>query len=141
MVERATSGEKMVTDPIADMLTRIRNASMVQHPQVVMPSSNIKVGIARILVDEGFVAGYKVTDETPQPNLIVTLKYTGKGDPVINGLERVSKPGRRVYAGYKEIPWVRSGLGINIVSTPQGLMSGRKARRDKVGGEILCNVW
>lgn len=131
----------MVTDPIADMLTRIRNAGQVQHSQVVMPSSKLKVGIARILADEGFIQSYSVTDEKPQANLVVKLKYTGKGDPVINGLERVSKPGRRVYAGYKEIPWVRSGLGISIVSTPQGLMTGRKARRAKTGGEILCNVW
>jgi small subunit ribosomal protein S8 len=131
----------MVTDPIADMLTRIRNAGQVQHSKVVMPSSKLKTGIAKILADEGFIQSYSVTDEKPQANLVLTLKYTGKGDPVINGLERVSKPGRRVYAGYKEIPWVRSGLGISIVSTPQGLMTGRKARRAKTGGEILCNVW
>lgn len=131
----------MVTDPIADMLTRIRNAGQVQHSQVVMPSSKLKVGIARILAEEGFIQSYAVTEEKPQASLVLTLKYTGKGDPVINGLERVSKPGRRVYAGYKEIPWVRSGLGISIVSTPQGLMTGRKARRAKTGGEILCNVW
>jgi small subunit ribosomal protein S8 len=131
----------MVTDPIADMLTRIRNACLVQHNQVVMPTSKLKAGIARILADEGFIAGFEVTEEKPQANLVLNLKYTGKGDAVINGLERVSRPGRRVYAGYKEIPWVRSGLGISIVSTPQGLMTGRKARRAKVGGEILCNVW
>lgn len=131
----------MVNDPIADMLTRIRNASLVQHPKVVMPTSKIKVGIAKILTEEGFLGGYSVTEETPQPNLVLTLKYSGKGEAVINGLERVSKPGRRVYAGHKEIPWVRSGLGISIVSTPQGLMTGRKARRAKAGGEILCNVW
>jgi len=130
----------MVTDPIADMLTRIRNACLVQHSQVVMPTSKLKVGIARILADEGFIAGFEVTEEKPQANLVLSLKYTGKGDAVINGLERVSRPGRRVYAGYKEIPWVRSGLGISIVSTPQGLLTGRKARRAKVGGEILCNV-
>ena len=131
----------MVNDPIADMLTRIRNAGAVQHPQVVMPVSKVKVAVAKILVEEGFVAGYSVTDEQPQANLIVTLKYSGKGQPVINGIERVSKPGRRVYTGYKEIPWVRSGLGISIVSTPQGMMTGRKARRSKLGGEIICNVW
>lgn len=131
----------MVTDPIADMLTRIRNACLVQHNQVVMPTSKLKVGIARILTDEGFISGFEETDEKPQANLVLSLKYTGKGDPVINGLERVSRPGRRVYAGYKEIPWVRSGLGISIVSTPQGLLTGRKARRARVGGEILCNVW
>ncbi len=131
----------MVNDPIADMLTRIRNAGAVQHPQVVMPLSKVKVAVAKILVEEGFVAGYSVTDEQPQANLIITLKYSGKGQPVINGIERVSKPGRRIYTGYKEIPWVRSGLGISIVSTPQGMMTGRKARRSKLGGEIICNVW
>lgn len=131
----------MVNDPIADMLTRIRNAGLVQHTQVVMPASKIKVGIARILTDEGFIHSFHVTDERPQPNLVLKLKYSGKGEPVINGLERVSRPGRRVYSSAQGIPWVRSGLGINIVSTPQGLMTGRKARRARVGGEILCNVW
>lgn len=131
----------MVNDPIADMLTRIRNASMVKQKQVVMPSSNIKAGIARILTEEGFIEGYAVTDEMPQPSLIVRLKYTAQGRPVISGLDRVSRPGRRYYSGFKDIPWVRSGLGINIVSTPKGLMTGRKARRERLGGEILCNVW
>ncbi len=131
----------MVTDPIADMLTRIRNACMVQHRQVVIPASKLKIGIARILKEEGFIEDYTVTGDSPQPNLVLTLKYTGRGAPVINGLERVSKPGRRVYTGYREIPWVRSGLGINIISTPKGLLTGRQARREKVGGEILCNIW
>jgi small subunit ribosomal protein S8 len=131
----------MVNDPIADMLTRIRNASMVKQKQVVMPSSNIKVGIAGILAEEGFIDGYAVTNEQPQPNLILRLKYTAKGRPVISGLDRVSRPGRRYYSGFKDIPWVRSGLGINIISTPEGLMTGRKARRERLGGEILCNVW
>ena len=131
----------MVNDPIADMLTRIRNAGLVQHRKVVMPTSTIKVSIAKILQDEGFIKSFNVIDEKPQANLVLELKYTGKGVPVVNGLERVSRPGRRVYAGYKEIPWVRSGLGINIVTTPQGLMTGRRARRARVGGEILCNVW
>jgi small subunit ribosomal protein S8 len=131
----------MVTDPIADMLTRIRNACLVRHTQVVMPSSKIKVAIAQILAAEGFVQGYNVTDEKPQPRLVIGLKYTGRGKPVITGLERISKPGRRVYGGSKDIPWVRSGLGISIISTPQGLMTGRRARRNKIGGEILCNVW
>jgi len=131
----------MVTDPIADMLTRIRNACLVQHPKVVMPTSTLKANIAKILVEEGFVAGYQITEDKPQANLVLTLKYSGKGKSVIHGLERVSRPGRRVYAGYKEIPWVRSGLGISIVSTPSGVMTGRQARRARVGGEILCNVW
>lgn len=131
----------MVTDPIADMLTRIRNASMVRHTQVVMPSSKIKVEIAKILVKEGFIQGYSVIEEKPQAKLVLALKYTGRGKSVITGIQRISKPGRRVYTGYKEIPWVRSGLGISIVSTPAGLLTGRNARRSKVGGEIICNVW
>lgn len=131
----------MVTDPIADMLTRLRNASMVRHRRVAMPHSKMKEAIAKILADEGFISGYTVTEAVPQPTLIMGMKYTGKGNPVLTGLERVSTPGRRVYVGYREIPWVRSGLGVNIVSTPRGVMSGRQARRDGVGGELLCNVW
>ena len=131
----------MVNDPIADMLTRIRNSSMVQQSQVVMPSSTIKVAIATILVAEGFVQSYSVTDDQPQPRLIIQLKYSGRGKPVISGLERVSRPGRRFYTSYREIPWVRSGLGISILSTPKGLMTGRQARREKVGGELLCTIW
>ena len=131
----------MQSDPIADMLTRIRNAALVNHKQVVIPSAKIKVGIAQILKAEGFVESFGVTDEKPQPNLVVRLKYTGRGDSVITGLERVSKPGKRVYTGHKEIPWVRAGLGINIISTPKGLMTGREARRARMGGEIICNVW
>lgn len=131
----------MNTDPIADMLTRVRNASLVQHKQVVVPTSKIKLAIAQILKAEGFIDAYHVTDEQPQANLIMRLKYTGRGDAVISGLERVSKPGKRVYAGHKDIPWVRAGLGISIVSTPKGLMTGREARRSKLGGEIICNVW
>ena len=128
-------------DPISDMLTRVRNASMVRHRRVAMPHSKLKEAIAKILAEEGFISGYTVTNESPQPNLVMGLKYTGKGDPVITGLERVSKPVRRMDIGYREIPWVRSRLGINIVSTPNGVMTGRQARREKVGGEILCNVW
>jgi small subunit ribosomal protein S8 len=131
----------MVTDPIADMLTRIRNASLVRHRRVSVPYSKLKEAVAKILVDEGFISGYSVTDEAPQPNLVMGMKYTGKGNPVITGLERVSKPGRRIYLGYRDIPWLRSGLGVAIVSTPNGVMTGRQARREQVGGEILCNVW
>ena len=131
----------MVNDPIADMLTRIRNAGMVKQKQVVMPTSKIKVSIAQILAEEGFIESYGVTDEQPQRKLLLRLKYTPQGRPVITGLLRVSKPGRRHYSGHKDIPWVRSGLGISILSTPQGLMTGRKARRARLGGEILCNVW
>lgn len=131
----------MMTDPVADLLTRIRNASTAQHRRVVVPSSKVKVAVAKILAEEGFTAGYVVTDDQPQPNLVIGLKYTGKAKPVITDLERVSKPGRRVYVGYRDIPWVRSGLGINIVSTPKGVMTGRQARKEQVGGELLCNVW
>ncbi|HXF62037.1 MAG TPA: 30S ribosomal protein S8 [Caldilineaceae bacterium] len=131
----------MVNDPIADMLTRIRNACMVQHKQVVVPSSKLKVSIAKILQEEGFIEGFTVTDEKPQPNLVIRLKYTGRGEPVITGLERVSKPGKRVYTGHQEIPWVRAGLGISILSTPKGLMTGRQAKRNRLGGELICNVW
>lgn len=131
----------MVNDPIADMLTRIRNASMVKMKQVVMPHSKIKLSIAEILQAEGFIDAFAVMEDKPQSKLVLRLKYTPQGRPVITGLERVSKPGRRYYSGAKDIPWVRSGLGINIVSTPKGLMTGRKARREKLGGEILCNVW
>lgn len=132
----------MHSDPIADMLTRIRNANMIRSRQVAIPSSKIKVGIAKILQEEGFVEAYGVTEDKPQPRLVLALKYTGRyDDPVLTGLERVSKPGRRVYAGHKDIPWVRSGLGINIISTSKGLLTGRQARREKAGGEIICNVW
>lgn len=132
----------MHSDPIADMLTRIRNANMIRARQVAIPSSKIKVSIARILQEEGFIEAYGVTEDKPQPKLVLALKYTGRyDDPVLSGLERVSKPGRRVYAGHKEIPWVRSGLGINILSTSKGLLTGRQARRDKAGGEIICNIW
>lgn len=131
----------MVNDPIADMLTRIRNACMVQHKQVVVPSSKIKASIAKILQEEGFIEGFTITDEKPQPNLVIRLKYTGRGEPVITGLERVSKPGKRVYTGHQEIPWVRAGLGISILSTPKGLMTGRQAKRNRLGGELICNVW
>lgn len=131
----------MNTDPIADMLTRIRNASMAEHRQVVMPSSKMKEGIAKILTDEGFIADCNVIDGKPQARLSIILKYTGKGSSIITGLQRVSKPGRRIYTGYQDIPWVRSGLGINIISTPKGLMTGRDARRVRMGGEVICNVW
>ncbi len=133
-----------VSDPIADMLTRVRNALMVGHAMVAMPSSKVKVPIINILKDEGYVEDFAVTDDKPQPVLRVRLKYTGdrrSRKPVITGLKRVSKPGRRVYAGKREIPWVLSGMGIAILSTPKGIITGRQARRLGVGGEVLCYVW
>ena len=132
----------MMTDPIADMLTRIRNAGMAQHKTVSMPSSKMKVEIARILKAEGFIRGYDLRDnDKPQPTLRLHLKYDENNSPVIAGLQRVSKPGRRIYFGRKDIPWVNSGLGIAIVSTSRGLMTGRDARRSGVGGEVVCYVW
>jgi small subunit ribosomal protein S8 len=129
------------SDPIADMLTRIRNGLMVRKNFVLVPSSKIKVAIAQILLEEGYVQGYEVTDERPQPNLRIWLKYDEKRRPIVSGMRRVSKPGRRVYSGKRELPWVLSGLGIAIVSTPKGVMTGREARRLGLGGEVLCYVW
>jgi len=129
------------TDPIADMLTRIRNGLTVRKAFVLVPSSKIKVAIAQILLEEGFIQGYEVTNERPQPNIRVWLKYDEKRKPVMAGLKRVSRPGRRVYKGKRELPWVLSGLGIAIVSTPKGVMTGREARRLAWGGEVLCYVW
>ena len=131
----------MMTDPIADFLTRVRNSSNSRNRRAVMPSSRTKVALAKILTEEGFISGYSVTGDDARPNLIIGMKYSDKGQPVITGIERVSRPGRRMYTGFRNIPLVRSGLGINIVSTPQGIMSGSQARRERVGGEIMCNVW
>ncbi|MCY4410506.1 MAG: 30S ribosomal protein S8 [Caldilineaceae bacterium] len=131
----------MMTDPIADFLTRVRNSSNSRHRRAVMPSSRAKVALAKILAEEGFISGYSVTADKARPNLIIGMKYSDKGQPVISGIERVSRPGRRTYTGYRNIPLVRSGLGINIVSTPKGVMSGTQARRERVGGEIMCNIW
>lgn len=128
-------------DPIADMLTRIRNGLMIRKAFVLVPSSKIKVGIAQILLEEGFIQGYEVTSEQPQPNIRVWLKYDERRRPILTGLERASKPGRRIYKGKQDLPWVLSGLGVAIVSTPKGLMTDREARRQGVGGEILCYVW
>jgi small subunit ribosomal protein S8 len=135
-----------ISDPIADMLTRMRNALMVEHAKVVIPSSRIKVAIAKILKDEGYIANYseRSGDNSSRQVLRIQLKYVGERRsrrPVISGLERVSKPGCRVYAGKREIPWVRSGIGITILSTPKGVMTGQRARQLGVGGEILCKVW
>jgi small subunit ribosomal protein S8 len=128
-------------DPIADMLTRIRNGLMIRKSFVLVPSSKIKVGIAQILLEEGFIQGYEVTSEQPQPNIRVWLKYDERRRPIMTGIERASKPGRRIYKGKQDLPWVLSGLGIAIVSTPRGLMTDREARRQGVGGEVLCYVW
>jgi small subunit ribosomal protein S8 len=132
-----------VSDPIADMLTRIRNATMIQRRQVVMPSSKMRVAIARILKEEGFIEDYEEISSKPQAILRLDLKYTQDKRPqsIIMGLKRISKPGRRVYSGRQDLPWVRSGLGVAIVSTSQGVMTAQQARRLRVGGEVLCYVW
>lgn len=129
------------TDPISDMLTRVRNGLTVRKSFVLVPSSKIKLAIAQILLEEGFIQGYEVTNERPQANIRLWLKYDERRRPVVTGLKRVSRPGRRVYKGKQELPWVLSGLGIAIVSTPRGVMTDREARRQGVGGEILCYVW
>ena len=131
----------MNVDPIADFLTRIRNAQQMQHPQVTMPSSAVKVDLARILKREGFIADLHVRQAGHHTNLELDLKYDRHGAPVISHLRRVSKRGRRVYAGWRDIRWVRSGLGIWILTTPQGIMTGQQARSARVGGEVLCEVW
>jgi small subunit ribosomal protein S8 len=133
-------------DPISDMLTRVRNAVMAGHNLVALPSSKIKVSIAKILKEEGFVSGYEVVDGKiiGQKILRIRLKYVGERRdrrPVITGLERISRPGRRVYTGKTEIPWVLSGMGVAIISTPKGVMTGQRARQLGVGGEVLCKVW
>jgi len=133
-----------VSDPIADMLTRIRNASIVGHNTVAVPSSRLKVAIAQILRDEGYIQDFEVTSDRPHAMLRVWLKYTGDRRhrmPVITGLKRISKPGRRVYSKKEDIPWVLSGMGIAILSTPKGVLTGQQARRLGVGGEVLCHVW
>lgn len=129
-------------DTIADMLTAIRNANARALREVRVPHSNIKAEIARILKEEGFIEDYRVEGEKKR-DLVIMLKYKGKRskDPVIEGIERVSKPGRRIYVGVHEIPLVRSGLGVAILSTPQGVLTGKQARQKRVGGELLCKVW
>ena len=130
-----------ITDPIADLLTRIRNASTAKHPSVEIPASNMKKAICQILVDEGYIKGMQVKNDTVQGTIVVTLKYQANGEPVIAGLRRVSKPGLRVYAGTQEMPHVLKGLGIAIVSTSKGVMTDKKARELHIGGEVLAFVW
>lgn len=130
-----------VNDPIADMLTRIRNACMVRHTNVAMPSSKMKVAIAEILKREGFIRDFKIEEGQPFDTIQITLKYTSDRRPVITGLKRVSKPGLRIYTGRADIPRVRNGLGLSILSTPKGVMAGHEAWQEHVGGEVLCYIW
>ena len=130
-----------VNDPISDMLTRIRNAGMARQAETTMPSTKILVAIAKILKEEGYIADYRVVEKRPQDQLVVSLRYGPDKRHTIREIKRVSKPGLRVYAGKDEIPRVRNGLGIAIVSTPQGVVTGYEARRRGIGGEILCTVF
>jgi small subunit ribosomal protein S8 len=135
-----------IIDPIADMLTRIRNAVTAGHALVAMPSSKLKIEIAKIMKDEGYLEGFDIaeSDDSPQKVLRLKIKYVGERRerrPVITGIERVSKPGRRIYTKKQDIPWVLSGIGVAILSTPKGVMTGARARQLGVGGEILCKVW
>ena len=131
----------MMTDPIADMLTRIRNAVSARHESVSMPSSKVKIAVASVLKEEGFIRDYEVGEQENRRVLRVKLSYSQQRDPVLNGLQRVSKPGLRVYVQRGEIPRVYGGLGIAIISTPQGVMTGKQAWNRRVGGEILCYAW
>ena len=130
-----------ITDPVADMLTRIRNASSAKHDTVDVPASNLKKAIAQILLDEGYIKSYSIVDNGNQGVIHITLKYQAKKQAVLSGLRRVSKPGLRVYAGADELPRVLKGLGIAIVSTSKGVMTDKQARAAKVGGEVLAYIW
>ena len=130
----------MTSDPIADMLTRIRNAIKARHSKVDVPASKLKIEIARILKEEGYILNYKVAEEAPKKTIKIYLKYQANNKPVISELERISRPGCRVFAGREEIPNVLGGLGVNILTTPKGVMTGRDARKQGVGGEVLCQI-
>ena len=131
----------VVNDPIADMLTRIRNAQIARHESVEMPASNMKKGIAKLLADEGYIKSVEYIDDGLQGSIKINLKYLDKKQPVIVGLKRISKPGLRVYASCEELPKVLGGLGIAIISTSKGIMTDKAARKENLGGEVLCYVW
>ena len=131
----------MMTDPIADFLSRIRNALLARHKTVTVPASKMKARIAQILKDEGYVADFSVEQNSNQGVLHVTLRYDEGNNPVLEGIERVSKPGLRIYKSVDQLPKVRGGLGMAVLSTSRGIMTDHQARRDRVGGEIICNVW
>lgn len=130
-----------LSDPIADMLTRVRNAIATRHAKVDVPASKLKIEIARILKEEGYILNYKLTEEGPRKLIRIYLKYSAGNQPVISKIHRTSKPGCRVYVGSTDIPRVLGGLGINILTTPKGVMTGAAARKAGVGGELLCQVW
>lgn len=130
-----------MTDPIADMLTRIRNANVVKHETVDVPASNMKKELSRILLEEGFIRGYDVIEDGKQGIIRIQLKYGQMSERVITGLKRISKPGMRVYAAKHEVPRVLNGLGISIISTSKGILTDKQARKENVGGEVICYVW
>ncbi|MCL4784773.1 MAG: 30S ribosomal protein S8 [Bryobacterales bacterium] len=131
----------MFCDPIADMLTRVRNAYAAGHPKVDVPASNLKMEISRILREEGYILNYKLAEEDSKRTIKIYLKYTPTNQPVISKINRLSRPGCRVFVGSKDIPSVLGGMGINILTTPRGVMTGKQARAENVGGELLCEVW
>lgn len=131
----------MMTDPIADMLIRIKNALAARHKTLVLPASKLKLAIARVLKEEGYIEDFIYLDEKPQGKIQINLKYDENKRPVISKIKRVSKPGRRIYKGYKDLPRVMNGLGIAIISTSQGIMTDHEARKRKIGGEIICEIW
>lgn len=131
----------MSNDPLADMLSRIRNALAVRHPTVLIPTSRIKVALARIMVEEGYLQRYEMTQDKPQSQLRLWLKYGENKKPVLSGLKRISTPGRRIYAPAPQIPRVLSGMGVAVISTSRGVMTDRQARRQGLGGEVLCYIW
>lgn len=139
---KAREGIRTTTaDPVTDLLNRLRNGMRAGHDRVDMPASRLREDLLRVLSDEGYIASYRRLEEKGRPVLRVGLKYDPEGEPIVTGLERVSRPGRRVYAAAKEIPEVLGGLGISIVSTSKGIVTGKAARESRLGGEILCNIW
>ena len=130
-----------MTDPISDMLTRIRNATMVRHDRTDVDASKMKLEIAKILKQEGYIRTFKLLEEGPQGLIRIYLKYAEDGEPVIHGMQRVSKPGRRIYRGVEDLPKVRNGLGVAVVSTNRGVLTDEQARSLRVGGEVLCEIW
>lgn len=130
-----------MTDPIADLLTRIRNGLTAQHKAVDVPASKVKLAIVKIFKEEGYIGDYTVVDEGPQGLIRIELKYSADGAAAIRGLQRVSRPGRRVYCGKREVPKVLGGLGVAVLSTPKGVLSGAESRKAGVGGELLCSIW
>jgi small subunit ribosomal protein S8 len=141
MVRQRGAMSTTTGDPISDLLNRLRNGMRAGHERVEMPASRLREDLLRVLADEGYIASYRRVEEKGRPLLRVGLKYDPEGEPIVTGLERVSRPGRRVYAASKEIPEVLGGLGISIISTSKGIVTGRAARESRLGGEILCNIW